>query len=153
MLTSSLYATYVGSLQWVIFSFSHIAFNQVNYEGLVNSCLCPVLLCPACHSNPFEVSMQMSWFKPQTFKCWVPILWYLTSLTCSNYFIKILIFTFFYLATCYGWLYIFNTNEIYLDDTYLLIYILTSVMSKSGMSKVIKNNELTISQKRTKECV
>ena len=50
----------------------------------------------------------------------MPTLWYLISLACSNYFINILIFTFFYLATCCGRLYIFNTNEIYLDDTYLL---------------------------------
>ena len=120
LLTSSLYATYAGSLQWVIFSFSHVTFNQVNYEGLVNSCLCPVLLRPTCHSNPFEVSKQMSWFKPQTFKYWVWILWYLISLACSNYFINILIFTFFYLGTCCGRLYIFNTNEIYLDNTSLL---------------------------------
>ena len=51
-LTSSQYVTDMDSLQSV--------FIQVNYEGLANSCLSPVSLCPARHSNPFEVSMQMS---------------------------------------------------------------------------------------------
>ena len=114
-LTSSQYVTDMDSLQSV--------FIQVNYEGLANSCLSPVSLCPARHSNPFEVSMQMSWFKPQTFKCWVSILWYLKSLVYHYYFINILIFTFFYLATGCSRLYIFNTNEIYLNKTYLLTYL------------------------------
>ena len=123
-MTSSLYVTVAGSLQLVIFSFSHIVFNQANYKGVENSCLSPVSLCPARHPKPFEVSMQMSPFKPQTFRCWVSSLWYLKSLVYHYYFINILIFTFFHLATCCGRLYIIHTNEIYLNKTYLLTYLL-----------------------------
>ena len=124
-LTTYLYVTDAGSLQWIVFSFSHIVFIQVNYKDVVNSCLRPVSLCPACHSNPFEVSMQMPWFKPQTFKCWVSIHWYLKSLLYHYSFINIFIFTFFHLTICCGRLYIFHTNEIYLNKTYLLTYLLT----------------------------
>ena len=109
-----------GSLQWVIFSFNHIVYTQVNYKGVDNSCLNPVSLCPAHHCNPFEVSMQMSWFKPQTFKCWVSILWYLKS---PVYHYYLLIFWFLLSFTlppvtvgCNS----FHTNEIYLNKTYLL---------------------------------
>ena len=117
MLTSSMYAD-AGSLQWVILSYSQIAFSQVNYEGLFNSCFSPVSVCPARNSNPFEVSVQMSSFKPQYFRVLiVNTLVFESSLACNNYFINILIFTFFYLATCCARLYIFNINEIYLDST------------------------------------
>ena len=125
----------MGSLQWVIFSFSHIVFIQVNYKGVGNSCLNPVSLCPARHSHPFEVSMQMSRFKHQTFKCWVSILWYLKSPVYHYYFINILIFTFFYLANFCGRLYSFHKNEIYLNKTYLLTYLPTYLLiNKNNIS-------------------
>ena len=148
-MTSSLYA---GSLQWVIFSFSPIAFSQVNYEDLVNSCLSPISSYPTLHSNSFEVSVHMSWFnmfKPQTFKCWVSILWYLISIACNNYFINILIFTFFYLATCCGRLYIFNTNEIYLDNLpYLFACLLACLLSCLPAYLLTNSNNTTMEMKR-----
>ena len=57
------------------------------------------------------------------------ILWYLKSPVYHYYLINILIFTFFYLATCCGRLYSFHTNEIYLNKTYLLACLLASLLT------------------------
>ena len=56
-------------------------------------------------------------------------------------FFNILIFTFFYLATCYGRLYSFHTNEIYLNKTYLLTYLLTDWLAGWLAGVLILRNE------------
>ena len=89
---------------------------------------------------PFQVSVvQVSWFKPQTFECWVWILWYLISLAYNNYFINILIFTFFYLATCcVGCIFLTEMNYIWIT------YILTYKVFKNGPSKICGRQPLKI---------
>ena len=92
LLSSFLKATDAGCLEWVIFSFSHIAFSHVNMKVWLTLVLICFHLCPAYHSNPFEISSL------RLIKCSVSIIWYLISLICNNYFINLLILTFVYLG-------------------------------------------------------